>query len=366
VPQRGRKRALVEMAAENAGEQLVRHGMRRASDLTTRAQALEQLQQQLGLEIPPLRIECYDMSHLQGSDYVGSMVVMEDGLVKRSDYRHFKVTAVQGNDDYGAMYEVLTRRLRRLAPGEGAGVVAGADPDGAHAGPAGAAAGAAGAGAAAAGVEPTGQGSSAPDEPDGVRRRPARFAYPPQLLLIDGGKGQLNVGVRVLEELGLTGTIEIAALAKQFEEVYVPGREEPIRLARDSQAIYLLQQIRDEAHRFAITYHRKLRDRRMTKGSVLDGVPGLGPTRRKRLTAELGGVRGVRAASLEELRNLDWLPDRVAESLYQRLNPGAPALTARPATPPPMPRGEEGSTGQVDEQDGVDARTRRAQERVAG
>jgi excinuclease ABC subunit C len=287
VPQRGRKRALVDVATENAGEQLTRHRLRRASDLTTRAQALEQLQEQLGLSLPPLRIECYDMSHLQGTDYVGSMVVMEDGLPKRSDYRRFKVSAVQGNDDYGAMYEVLTRRLRRLEEG-----------------------GAPGADGYASGEE------------DGRRRRPSRFAYPPQLLLLDGGKGQLGVGVRVLDELGLAGKIEIAALAKQFEEVFVPDRDEPVRLPRDSQAIYLLQQIRDEAHRFAIGYHRDLRGKRMTKGA-LDGIPGLGPARRKRLTEELGGVRGVRAASIGDLRGLDWLPERVAVAVYERLNPGA-------------------------------------------
>ncbi|HTX01085.1 MAG TPA: excinuclease ABC subunit UvrC, partial [Acidimicrobiales bacterium] len=171
VPLRGRKRALVTVAVENAGEQLVRHGMRRASDLTSRALALEQLQEQLGLSLPPLRIECYDMSHLQGTDYVGSMVVMEDGLVKRSDYRHFKVSAVQGNDDFGAMHEVLTRRLRRLVLAEPV-----ASSDGA------------------------GGDEDDTDEAElGQRRRATRFAYPPPLLLLDGGKGQLSVGVRVLE-----------------------------------------------------------------------------------------------------------------------------------------------------------------------
>jgi excinuclease ABC subunit C len=316
VPQRGRKKSLIDVATENAGEQLTRHRLRRSSDLTTRAQALEQLQEQLGLGLAPLRIECYDMSHLQGTDYVGSMVVMEDGLPKRSDYRRFKVSAVQGNDDYGAMYEVLTRRLRRLAPAPAAGA---ASPAGGR--------------QLRDGEEPEDEvldddpGDAAGDEPMGRRRSVSRFAYPPQLLLLDGGRGQLNVGVRVLEELGLTGSIELAALAKQFEEVYVPGRDEPVRLPRDSQAIYLLQQIRDEAHRFAITYHRELRGKRMTKGA-LDGIPGLGPTRRRRLAAELGGVRAVRAASLEELRQLRWLPDTVAVAVYERLHPEAPA--ARP------------------------------------
>jgi excinuclease ABC subunit C len=274
------------------------------------------------------------------------MVVMEDGLPKRSDYRRFKVSAVQGNDDYGAMYEVLTRRLRRLAPAPAAGAASPAGgrqlPDGEEP-DAELRDGEEREGELREGELPEGElrdgeepedevldddpGDAAGDEPMGRRRSVSRFAYPPQLLLLDGGRGQLNVGVRVLEELGLTGSIELAALAKQFEEVYVPGRDEPVRLPRDSQAIYLLQQIRDEAHRFAITYHRELRGKRMTKGA-LDGIPGLGPTRRRRLAAELGGVRAVRAASLEELRQLRWLPDTVAVAVYERLHPEAPA--ARP------------------------------------
>jgi excinuclease ABC subunit C len=286
VPQRGRKRDLLEVARTNAREQLVRHRLRRTADLTTRALALEELQRYLGLPDPPLRIECYDMSHLSGTDYVGSMVVMEDGLPKRSDYRRFKVSAVQGNDDYGAMAEVLTRRLRRI------------------------------------------------DEPQKAAElgRPTRFAYPPNLLLLDGGKGQLTVGIRVLAELGLTDRLAVASLAKQFEEVFVPGREAPIRIPRDSDAIYLLQQIRDEAHRFAITYHRELRGKRMTKGA-LDGVPGLGEKRRRRLVAELGGVTKVRSASPEELRALPWLPGTVADAVYLHLHPNGPTPPGSAAPP---------------------------------
>ena len=242
----------------------------------------------------PLRIECYDMSHLQGTDYVGSMVVLEDGLPKRTDYRRFKVSAVQGNDDYGAMHEVLTRRLRYLL-----------EPDPSQQS---AAAEAAGSDDAAGDLDSLGR----------PKRRASRFAYPPQLLLLDGGKGQLSVGVRVLEELGLSGKVAIAALAKQLEEVFVPGRSSPVVIPRDSEAIYLLQQARDEAHRFAITFHRELRRRRMTKGA-LDGVPGLGPARRKRLIAELGGVRGVQAATLAQLQALAWLPDSVAAAVYDHL-----------------------------------------------
>ena len=294
VPARGRKRELLATARRNAAEQLNRHRLRRSSDLTSRAVALEELQAALGLPEAPLRIECYDMSHLQGTDYVGSMVVLEDGLPKRNDYRRFKVSAVQGNDDYGAMHEVLTRRLRHLlAAGESSGAPA-------HA------------------IRP---GRADPISLEDIgRRRPSRFAYPPQLLLLDGGKGQLSVGVRVLEELGLSGRVAVAALAKQLEEVFVPGRPEAVTIPRDSEAIYLLQQARDEAHRFAVTFHRELRQRRMTR-SALDGIPGLGPTRRKRLVAELGGVRLVRSASLEELKSLPWLPERVAEAVFDHLHP---------------------------------------------
>ncbi len=294
VPLRGRKRGLVELAARNAAEQLQRHRMRRASDLASRARALEELQTHLGLPEAPLRIECYDMSHLQGSDYVGSMVVMEDGLPKRSDYRRFAVRSVPGNDDYAAMGEVLTRRLRHLA---------------------------------ADGPLPDGPGSGALDEPpaviggrDSATGRRARFAYPPQLLLLDGGKGQLHVGEKVVAELGLGGRLQLAALAKQFEEVFVPGRAAPVRIPRDSEAIYLLQQIRDEAHRFAIGFHRERRARRL-RGGALEGIPGLGPERRKRLVTALGGVRGVKAASLEDLLALSFLPDAVARALHAHLHP---------------------------------------------
>jgi excinuclease ABC subunit C len=216
------------------------------------------------------------MSHIQGSDYVGSMVVVEDGLPKKSDYRRFKIKGEQGNDDFAAMEQVLTRRLTAYLA---------------------------------------------------ERRRPVsetagKFSYPPQLLLVDGGKGQLAVAVRVLEELGLAEEIPAAALAKRFEEIYVPGEADPIRLPRQSEALYLLQRIRDEAHRFAITFHRELRGKRMTR-SVLDGISGLGEVRRKRLVKELGGVRGVKAASLEELRALPWLPDAVAFAVHQRIHGGA-------------------------------------------
>nr|MDA8341152.1 excinuclease ABC subunit UvrC [Actinomycetota bacterium] len=292
VPVRGPKRALLDTVARNAEEAFARHRLARAADHNSRARALESLQAALDLPAAPLRIECYDMSHLQGTDYVGSMVVFEDGLARTSEYRHFRVTSVAGNDDYGAMEEVLTRRLTALV-----------DDD---------------AGTAAAG-----------------RRR---FAYPPQLLLLDGGRGQLNVGVRVLDRLGLTDRVPVAALAKSFEEVYLPGRDEPLRLPRRSEALFLLQQLRDEAHRFAISYHRTLRGRRMTEGA-LDGIPGLGPRRRARLVEQFGGHGPLRQASREELLAVSWLPDRVGATVWERLHrprspargPGAGTVAARRA-----------------------------------
>ncbi|MED5221125.1 MAG: excinuclease ABC subunit UvrC [Actinomycetota bacterium] len=273
VPKRGDKRALLETVTRNAEEEFVRHRMKRASDHNTRARALNELREALALPEAPLRIECYDMSHLQGTDYVGSMVVMEDGLPKSSDYRHFRIRDVDGNDDYAAMAEVLGRRL-------------------------------------AAYLE---------EQALPVEERPGRFAYPPQLLLVDGGIGQLGVAERVVAEMGLAGRIPVASLAKQFEEVYRPGSSEPIRLPRGSEALYLLQRIRDESHRFAISYHRRLRSKRMT-GSVLDGIPGLGPARRKRLVSAFGGVRAVQRASLEDLMALPWLPDAVAEAVFAKVH----------------------------------------------
>jgi excinuclease ABC subunit C len=286
VPRRGDKRALHETVTRNATEEFTRHRLRRAADHNSRAKALNELQEALGLPEAPLRIECYDMSHIQGTDYVGSMVVTEDGLPKKSDYRRFKVKGVPGNDDFAAMREVLTRRLQAYL------------------------------------IER--------DKP--VGEKPGRFQYPPQLLLVDGGRGQLNVATEVLEDLGLQDEIPVAALAKRFEEVYVPGQADPVQIPRSSEALYLLQRIRDEAHRFAITYHRSLRGKRMTV-SVLDGIPGLGPTRQKRLRKEVGGVEAIRAASLDDLKALPWLPDPVADALYTKLH--APSSTASPRSAAP-------------------------------
>jgi excinuclease ABC subunit C len=278
VPKRGNKRAFLETVTKNAEEAFTRHRLKRASDHNARARALTALQDALDLPEAPLRIECYDISNLAGTEIVGSMVVMEDGIPKRSDYRRFKVRGLNQQDDFAAMAEVLTRRFTNYLKERDEGV---------HAG--------------------------------------RRFAYPPNLVLVDGGKGQLGVAVAVLEELGLED-IPVAALAKRFEEVYRPGDPEPIRIPRDSEALYLLQGVRDEAHRFAITYHRTLRGKSMTR-SALDDVPGLGPTRRKRLLKEFGSVKKLRALSEEELVAIPWLPARVANALYAQLH--GPALGRR-------------------------------------
>ena len=270
VPQRGAKKELLATVTRNAEEAFTRHRLKRASDHNSRARALNELQEWLDLPDAPLRIECYDMSHLQGSDYVGSMVVVEDGLAAKSQYRRFKVRTVDQNDDYAAMEEVLTRRLTNYLE----------------------------------------------DREKPIAER-GKFQYPPQLLMVDGGKGQLGVAVRVVENLGLSDEIPVCALAKQFEEVFVPGRSDPITIPRQSEALYLLQRLRDESHRFAIDYHRRLRNKRMTK-SILDDIPGLGPTRKKRLLKELGGVKRVRRAELDQLLALTWLPDAVGEAVYAK------------------------------------------------
>jgi excinuclease ABC subunit C len=317
VPMRGPKRALLETVGHNARDAFVRHRLHRTSDHNSRARALEALQRDLGLPDAPLRIECYDMSHLQGTDYVGSMVVFEDGLPKKSDYRHFRVATVPGNDDYAAMEEVLTRRLTALLAEEQSDHFDGpAGPGGSEALD----------GDHRAEAERGNEGDALPAKARASRRR---FAYPPQLILLDGGLGQLNVGVGVLASLGLTDRIPLASLAKSFEEIYRPGSSEPIRLSRQSDGLYLLQRLRDEAHRFAISYHRTLRGKRMTVGA-LDGVVGLGPKRRSRLIEQFGGLPALRNASLEELVGLSWLPADVGAAVYQRLRtPMAASGTGR-------------------------------------
>jgi excinuclease ABC subunit C len=268
VPQRGAKRRLMETAAVNAAQDYARHRLRRQSDPNARAQALRSLQEELQLPISPLRIEAFDISTLQGRDTVGSMVVLEDGLPRRSDYRRFKVRTIQGQDDFASMEEVLRRRFKAYL-----------------------------------------KERELPVEERG------KFSYPPSLLLIDGGIGQLGRAVKVLKELDLD--IPVAGLAKRMEEVFLPGRSEPVRIPRDEPALHLLQRVRDEAHRFAIEYHRKLRGKRMVD-SILDEVPGVGPTRKKALLRHFGSLRKMRNASQEELAGV--VPAGVASDLYETLH----------------------------------------------
>jgi excinuclease ABC subunit C len=273
IPQRGDKRSLHETVTMNAREEFTRQRMKRASDHNARSKALSEIQDLLRLPEAPLRIECYDMAHLHGTDYVGSMVVLEDGLPAKREYRRFKIKTVEGNDDYAAMKEVLTRRLSAY-------------------------------------IEER-------DEPSGDK--PGRFAYPPQLLLVDGGKGQLSVAIEVVKELGLEDEIPVASLAKKFEEVFIPGQSHPVNVPRGSEALYMLQRIRDEAHRFANSFHRELRDKRM-KESVLDGIAGLGESRRQRLLKEFGTLKAVKEAPLEQLQALPWLPDAVALAIFHKIH----------------------------------------------
>jgi excinuclease ABC subunit C len=267
-PQRGPKRRLMETARTNAREEFARHRLRRQADHNARARALRSLQDQLDLEDSPLRIEAYDISTIQGTDTVGSMVVLEDGQPRRNQYRRFKVRGVGGQDDFAAMEEVLTRRFQNYLG----------------------------------------------DLEKPVEER-GRFSYPPSLVLVDGGAGQVSRAVKVLDHFDLE--IPVAGLAKRMEEVYLPGRSDPLRIPRGEDALYLLQRIRDEAHRFAVTYHRKLRGKRMVD-SILDDAPGVGAVRKKALLRRFGSLKRMRQASQEELSEV--VPASVAADLYNVLH----------------------------------------------
>jgi len=299
VPRRGDKRALQETVAQNAGQSLALHKTRRASDLTTRNQALEEIQQALGLPNAPLRIECYDISNLQGTEVVGSMVVFEDGLPRKSEYRRFVVRSVGGEsgaNDVASMHEVITRRFRRLLderidqPEISGGEI---DPDG-------------------------DQGPMLVDPETG---RPRKFAYTPGLVVVDGGPPQVAAAQRALDQLGIDD-IPLCGLAKRLEEVWVPGGEDPVILPRTSEGLYLLQRVRDEAHRFAITHHRSRRSKSMVE-SILDDVPGLGEVRRKTLIKHFGSLKKLRAATVEEIAQVPGIGPRTAEAIHEAVS--APA-----------------------------------------
>lgn len=291
TPRRGDKRALMETVQRNAQQALAAHKTRRASDLTARSAALAALQDGLGLDEAPLRIECFDVSHLQGTDVVASMVVFEDGLPRPSEYRRFTVR--EGGDDTAAMREVLRRRLTRLLQAEQPG--------------------------------------------EGEAPTAARFAYRPQLLVVDGGAPQVAAAATVLDELGVTD-VALCGLAKRLEEVWLPDQEHPLVLPRTSEALYLLQRVRDEAHRFAITFHRQKRSRSMV-GSALDDVPGLGDKRRAALLRHFGSLARLKAASVEEVTAVPGVGRRTAEAVLT-------ALGADPAGDPPVPSFDP-ATGEV-------------------
>jgi excinuclease ABC subunit C len=276
VPHRGQKRELVAMAAENATETLAALRAQWQADAHKHEQAMAELQEALDLPIAPARIECYDISTTQGTEIVGSMVVFVHGVPRKSDYRRFIVRNVRGQDDYASMREVLERRFRRW------------------------------------------QMATEEASPGGPTRDVKGWAKLPDLLIVDGGKGQLAVAVGVLEAFDLLDKVPVAGLAKQREEIFLPGRRKPILLPRRSQGIFLVQRVRDEAHRFAITHHRKRR-RRAGVASQLDGIPGVGPARRKALLKAFGSISAIRAASIEQLSAVPGIPHAVALTIKENL-----------------------------------------------
>lgn len=306
VPQRGDKRTLMATVHRNAEQSLARHKVARAGDLTARSQALEELQEALDLPQAPLRVECFDVSHVQGTQVVASMVVFEDGLPRKGEYRRFVVRGLEQpdgtvrTDDTAAMAEVLGRRFRRyLDDRDPAGDLEGIDVvevDGPASGP-----------DASAGSGPL-------DETTG---KPRRFAYPPQLVVVDGGRPQVQAAQRVLDELGIDD-VAVVGLAKRLEEVWLPDDEFPVILPRTSEGLYLLQRVRDEAHRFAITFHRSRRSKAMTRSS-LDGIPGLGTARQAALLKHFGSVKKMRAASVEELTEVKGVGPSLAASIHAAL-----------------------------------------------
>ncbi|MFI2289556.1 excinuclease ABC subunit UvrC [Streptomyces niveus] len=334
IPQRGDKKDLMATVGRNAQQSLVLHKTKRASDLTTRSRALEEIAQALGLDSVPLRIECFDISHLQGDDVVASMVVFEDGLARKSEYRRFQIKGFEGQDDVRSMHEVIGRRFKRYlaekertgewteenegstAPGENGengqnaddaaddttGQIPAAPGENGHAGP---------------------FGPSSLKEDDG---RPKRFAYPPQLVVVDGGQPQVAAAKRAMDELGIDD-VAVCGLAKRLEEVWLPDDDDPVVLPRSSEGLYLLQRVRDEAHRFAITYQRAKRAKRI-RTSPLDDVPGLGETRKQALIKHFGSVKKLRQATIEQICEVPGLGRKTAESVAVALAGTAPAAPA--------------------------------------
>jgi excinuclease ABC subunit C len=307
VPQRGDKRALLETVARNAKEALTQHKLRRAGDLTTRGKAMEEIAEALGMQNAPLRIECYDVSQIQGTDVVASMVVFEDGLPRKSEYRRFAIRGGTegGTDDVSALSEVLRRRFARYLDARAK----------------------------------TGElGEESTPAVDPTTGKPRKFAYPPQLVVVDGGQPQVNAAAAVLAELGIDD-VAVCGLAKRLEEVWLPHEGFAVVLPRTSEGLYLLQRVRDEAHRFAITFHRQRRSKRMT-ASALDAVPGLGEVRRKALLRRFGSLKRLAAASVEEVAEVPGIGRRTAEAVLAAVAPNGtgpngtdPAANAGPGQP---------------------------------
>ncbi|MDN5740663.1 excinuclease ABC subunit UvrC [Corynebacterium casei] len=292
VPQRGDKRALMETVEKNAKDSLRQHKLKRVGDLTARSAALQDIQEALGMETAPLRIECTDISHIQGTDVVASLVVFEDGLPRKSDYRRYRIKEAAGDgrsDDVGSIAEVTKRRFKRHNEDKLA------NPD-------------------EEAEDSTFDDENVIEESTDVARR---FAYPPQLFIVDGGAPQVAAAQKVFDELGIVD-VTLVGLAKRLEEIWVPGDDEPVILPRNSQALYLLQQIRDEAHRFAITYHRQQRSKRM-RASVLDSIPGLGPTRRTDLVKHFGSVKKLKEASEEQIAEVKGIGPKMASTIFEHL-----------------------------------------------
>src|SRR3954470_4571169 len=281
VPQRGDKKALMETVARNAKQSMALHKTKRASDLTTRNQALEDIQSALGLPEAPLRIECYDISNLQGTEVVASMVVFEDGLARKSEYRRFIVKGVEGQNDVASMHEVITRRFRRLLDEQARSTEVDTD--------------------------------SGPMLVDPETGRPRKFAYAPGLVVVDGGPPQVAAAQAAMRELGVVD-IPVCGLAKRLEEVWLPDQEDPVIFARSSEGLYLLQRVRDEAHRFAITHHRSRRSKTMVE-SLLDDIPGLGEVRRKTLVKHFGSLKKLRAAEVGEIAQVPGIGPRTAMAI---------------------------------------------------
>ncbi|MGI8577779.1 MAG: excinuclease ABC subunit UvrC [Nocardioidaceae bacterium] len=290
VPQRGPKRTLMETVARNASQSLALHKTKRASDFTTRSRALEEIQHALGLGEAPLRIECYDVSNLQGTEVVASMVVFEDGLPRKSDYRRFVIRGFEGQNDVAAMHETITRRFKRYLDER-------ADSSAPDLG--------------------TTDGEDGPVLIDPDTGRPRKFAYAPGLVVVDGGPPQVAAAQRALDELGVDD-VPVAGLAKRLEEVWLPSQPDPVILPRTSESLYLLQRVRDEAHRFAITHHRNRRSKSMVE-SVLDEVPGMGEVRRKVLLRHFGSLKKLRSASVDDIAALPGFGRRTAESILNTL-----------------------------------------------